>query len=47
MRQFLKESLCPQYQISEAADGLSGFNKAIEEFPDLIISDVMMPVMDG
>lgn len=47
MRQFLKESLCPQYQISEASDGLSGLHKAIEEFPDLIISDVMMPVMDG
>lgn len=47
LRQFLKESLGAHYKISEATDGLSGWQKAKEEFPDLIISDVMMPVMDG
>jgi signal transduction histidine kinase/ligand-binding sensor domain-containing protein/DNA-binding response OmpR family regulator len=47
LRQFLKESLGAHYHISEATDGLSGLHKAKEESPDLIISDVMMPIMDG
>jgi YesN/AraC family two-component response regulator len=47
LRTFLKESLSRQYCISEAEDGLSGIIKAKEEYPDLIISDVMMPEMDG
>lgn len=47
LREFLKESLSPHYHIIEAIDGFDGFNKAKEEFPDLIISDVMMPKMNG
>jgi DNA-binding response OmpR family regulator len=47
LRQFLKETLEPVYKISEAADGKAGFEKAIAETPDLIISDIMMPVMNG
>lgn len=47
LRNFLKESLSPQYHITEAMDGRSGLFIAKEEFPDLIISDVMMPGMDG
>ena len=47
LRQFLKQSLSTQYKISEAIDGHSGYVKAKEEFPDLIISDIMMPGMDG
>ena len=47
LRHFLKESLAPHYKISEAIDGKSGFEKAKEEFPDLIISDVMMPGVNG
>lgn len=47
LRTFLKESLSPQYYISEAENGLSGIIKAKDEYPDLIISDVMMPEMDG
>ncbi|MEO5563636.1 MAG: two-component regulator propeller domain-containing protein, partial [Chitinophagaceae bacterium] len=47
LRNFLKESLNQQYHITEAIDGRSGLAKAKEEFPDLIISDVMMPGMDG
>jgi DNA-binding response OmpR family regulator len=47
LRQFLKETLEPVYKISEAADGKAGFEKATEETPDLIISDIMMPVMNG
>lgn len=47
LRIFLRESLSPAYHITEATDGQSGLIKAKEEFPDLIISDVMMPRMDG
>lgn len=47
LREFLHTSLSPHYHITEAADGSIGLAKAKEEFPDLIISDVMMPVMDG
>jgi CheY-like chemotaxis protein len=47
LRIFLKESLLPYYHITEAADGFAGISMAKEEFPDLIISDVMMPGMDG
>jgi len=47
LKTFLKESLQPFYQIAEAKDGRDGLQKAKETFPDLIISDVMMPVMDG
>lgn len=47
LRRFIKDSLEPDYYVTEAADGVSGFTKAKEEFPDLIISDVLMPIMDG
>ena len=47
LRNFLKESLGDGYRISEATDGRTGYAKAKEEFPDLIISDIMMPGMNG
>ncbi len=47
VRNFVKENMKTDYLINEAADGIAGFNLAIEFIPDIIISDVMMPKMDG
>ncbi|HJT73482.1 MAG TPA: two-component regulator propeller domain-containing protein, partial [Chitinophaga sp.] len=47
LREFLKGALLPEYRIIEASDGQMGFEKAKAEMPDIIISDVMMPVLDG
>ena len=47
LRHFLKESLSPHYQVMEAADGKEGLARAHEIPPGLIISDVIMPGMNG
>ncbi len=47
LRKFIRESLQPEYDITEANNGVAGLARAKEEFPDLIISDVMMPEMNG
>ncbi|GAO28313.1 DNA-binding response regulator, AraC family [Geofilum rubicundum JCM 15548] len=47
VRTYLAEALSATYQVKMAADGHEGLLKAIELLPDLIISDVMMPGMDG
>ena len=47
LRQFMKESLEPYYKVSEAVDGKEGLVKTKEISPDLIISDVIMPQMNG
>jgi signal transduction histidine kinase/DNA-binding response OmpR family regulator len=47
VRMFIKSSLEPFYTIEEAADGREGIDKARAIIPDLIVSDVMMPRVDG
>lgn len=47
IRNMLAMFLSNDYQIVESIDGLSGWDAATDLFPDLIICDVMMPVMDG
>lgn len=47
LRAYLVESLKNKYKIIEAADGKQGWQKALANHPQLIISDVNMPVMDG
>lgn len=45
--EILKEIFSPLYQIVTASNGEEGLKKTMEETPDLIVSDVMMPVMTG
>ncbi len=47
IRQFIKDELSYEYKISESLNGKEALNMALKEMPDLIISDVMMPEMDG
>lgn len=47
LRQMIKESLKKTYTIIEAENGVKGLKLAEENIPDLIISDIMMPEMDG
>ncbi len=47
MRTYIKGELNSQFQIIEAADGAEGLEKATKYNPTLIISDVMMPGIDG
>ena len=47
LRQFIHQCLAPHYTVLEAVDGLAGLHRAMETIPDLIISDVMMPGLDG
>lgn len=47
IRSLIKNALVGSYQVSEAEDGLQGWENAISTLPDLVISDVMMPNMDG
>jgi signal transduction histidine kinase/ligand-binding sensor domain-containing protein/DNA-binding response OmpR family regulator len=46
-RFYLKDNLKLHYSIAEAADGKEGFKKAMALIPDLIVSDVMMPEVNG
>ncbi|MBX2874963.1 MAG: response regulator [Saprospiraceae bacterium] len=47
VRTFIIDILKDQYQIIEASNGRIGLEKAEASIPDIIISDVMMPEMDG
>jgi YesN/AraC family two-component response regulator len=47
VRYYLGRLLSNQYRIETASNGKEGFEKAIALIPDLIVSDVVMPKMDG
>lgn len=47
IRTYIHGLLQPNYSVLEAANGSEGIRKAMKYVPDVIISDVMMPGMDG
>ena len=47
VREYIKDCLGDSYIIFEAGNGIEGIKQVEEEEPDLIISDIMMPEMDG
>lgn len=47
LRSFLVEAMCSHYRVLQAADGLKAWEIILQELPDIVISDVMMPGQDG
>ncbi|MCP5101973.1 MAG: response regulator [bacterium] len=47
VRKYVRGPLEPHYTVVEAKDGREGIEKAKEVIPDLIVSDIMMPEVDG
>ncbi len=47
LRNYLKHELKKQYKVLVAENGKKGYELATQKLPDLIITDVIMPVMDG
>ncbi|RZM05540.1 MAG: response regulator, partial [Pedobacter sp.] len=47
LREFLVQSLKDKYDIIQSVDGVDGWNKATSLLPDLIVSDLTMPEMNG
>ena len=47
IRQYIADSMGDDYRILQAADGKEGWTVATEQIPDIIVSDIMMPEMNG
>ncbi len=47
LRQYIEEEFRDYYNFYSASDGVEGYEMAVEILPDLIISDIMMPAMNG
>ncbi|MDF1560229.1 MAG: ATP-binding protein [Bacteroidales bacterium] len=47
LNSFIAGSLSREWTVLEAFDGEEGFAAAVQNIPDLIVTDVMMPVTDG
>lgn len=47
MREYVQRLLAPQFNVTTAVNGEEAFEKCLELKPDLLLSDVMMPVLDG
>ena len=47
MQKYLEDELSVDYHVNIASNGMEGLKMVQNQMPDLIISDIMMPVMDG
>lgn len=47
IRQYMRNELSTDFRISECTNGREGLENILKEKPDLVISDIMMPEMDG
>jgi signal transduction histidine kinase/DNA-binding response OmpR family regulator/ligand-binding sensor domain-containing protein len=47
LQEFMAQELTPSYRVLTAANGQEGWQLCLTELPELVISDVMMPLMDG
>ena len=47
LREYLTEHLATKYRVLQAANGVAGLEMARTHVPDLVVSDIMMPEMDG
>lgn len=47
IREYIKDCLEGEYSVSMATQGREGLKEAVREMPDIIVSDIMMPEMDG
>lgn len=47
IRSYVSDLFANDYDIAEAENGREGLEKALKNVPDIIVCDVMMPVMDG
>jgi signal transduction histidine kinase/ligand-binding sensor domain-containing protein/DNA-binding response OmpR family regulator len=47
LRAYIREYLEADYAVQEAGNGKEGYDQATEIVPDIVISDIMMPQMDG
>jgi DNA-binding response OmpR family regulator len=47
LRAYIVGQFSPQYSVIEAENGKEGLERSIEHIPDLVITDLMMPVMGG
>lgn len=47
IRKYIKESLSGQFNVITAVNGNNGLDEALKRIPDIIVSDIMMPEMDG
>ncbi len=47
IRQYIADTFCEDFRILQAKNGESGLQMAEEHIPDIIVSDIMMPKMNG
>ncbi|GJM29530.1 MAG: hybrid sensor histidine kinase/response regulator [Cyclobacteriaceae bacterium] len=47
MRMYVRAAIAEDFRLKEAQNGIKGWESALQDIPDLVISDVMMPKMDG